>query len=150
MRKKERIMRYSAEEIVAKIAAGEDKTDWQRVRSMPQAEVERLADEEEGPLPEGWESTIMLGLPPRKRDVHIRLDADVLDWFRAHGKGYQTRINAVLRAFVLSRKQAELGGVKAGAWLGIPDSRHQTMVISPGCAQRPGGCFASRTKPSFW
>jgi uncharacterized protein (DUF4415 family) len=79
---------------------------------MPQAEVERLADEEEGPLPEGWESTIMLGLPPRKRDVHIRLDADVLDWFRAHGKGYQTRINAVLRAFVQSRKQADLGGVK--------------------------------------
>ena len=112
MRKKERIVRYSAEEIAAKIAAGEDKTDWQRVRSMPQAEVERLADEEEGPLPEGWESTIMLGLPPRKRDVHIRLDADVLDWFRAHGKGYQTRINAVLRAFVQSRKQADLGGVK--------------------------------------
>jgi len=108
MRKKEHIVRYSAEEIAAKIAAGEDKTDWQRVRSMPQDEVERLADEEDGPLPEGWESTIMLGLPPRKRDVHIRLDGDVLDWFRAHGKGYQTRINAVLRAFVQSRKQAEL------------------------------------------
>jgi uncharacterized protein (DUF4415 family) len=107
MRKKERIVRYSAEEIAAKLAAGEDKTDWPRVRSMPQAEVELLADEEEGPLPEGWESTIILGLPPRKRDVHIRLDADILDWFRAHGKGYQTRINAVLRAFVRSRKQAE-------------------------------------------
>ncbi len=107
MRKKERIVRYSAEEIAAKIAAGGDKTDWQRVRSMPQAEVERLADEDEGPLPEGWEQTIMLGLPPRKQDVHIRLDADILDWFRAHGKGYQTRINAVLRAFVRTRKQAE-------------------------------------------
>ena len=46
MRKKEHIVRYSAEEIAAKIAAGEDKTDWQRVRSMPQAEVELLADED--------------------------------------------------------------------------------------------------------
>ncbi len=112
MRKKERIVRYSAEEIAAKIAAGEDKTDWQRVKSLPQAKVERLADEEDGALPEGWESTIVLGLPPRKRDVHIRLDADILDWFRAHGKGYQTRINAVLRAFVGSRRQAELSDAK--------------------------------------
>jgi uncharacterized protein (DUF4415 family) len=112
MRKKEHIVRYSAEEIAAKIAAGEDKTDWQRVRSMPQAEVELLADEDEGPLPEGWEGTIILGLPPRKRDVHIRLDSDILDWFRAHGKGYQTRINAVLRAFVQSRRQADVGDVK--------------------------------------
>ena len=99
-------MRYTAEEIAAKIAAGEDQTDWARVKAMPQEEVERLADEEDGPLPEGWESTIIIGLPPRKRDVHIRLDADVVDWFRAQGRGYQTRINAVLRVFVESRKRA--------------------------------------------
>jgi uncharacterized protein (DUF4415 family) len=106
MAKKERIVRYSAEELAAKIARGESQTDWARVKAMPQEEVERLADEEDGPLPEGWESTIIIGLPPRKRDVHIRLDADVLDWFRAQGRGYQTRINAVLRAFVESRKRA--------------------------------------------
>ena len=106
MAKKGRIVRYTAEEIAAKIAAGEDRTDWARVKAMPQEEVERLADEEEGPLPEGWESAIMIGLPPRKRDVHIRLDADILDWFQAQGRGYQTRINAVLRAFVESRKRA--------------------------------------------
>ncbi len=107
MRKKEHIVRYSAEELAAKIARGESRTDWKRVKAMPQEEVERLADEEEGPLPENWESTIVIGLPPRKLDVHIRLDVDVLDWFRAQGKGYQTRINAVLRAFVQSRQQAE-------------------------------------------
>ena len=106
MAKNERIVRYSAEELAAKIARGESQTDWERVKAMPQEEVERLADEEDGPLPEGWESTIILGLPPRKQDVHIRLDADVLDWFRAQGRGYQTRINAVLRAFVEARKKA--------------------------------------------
>jgi uncharacterized protein (DUF4415 family) len=109
MAKKERIVRYSAEEVAAMIARGEDKTDWERVKAMPQEEVERLADEEDGPLTEGWESTILLGPVPRKRDVHIRLDADVLDWFRAQGKGYQTRINAVLRAFVEARRRAQRG-----------------------------------------
>ena len=110
MAKRERIVRYSAEEVAAMIARGESRTDRARVKAMPQEEVERLADEEDGPLPEGWENTIVIGgLPPRKRDVHIRLDADVLDWFRAQGKGYQTRINAVLRAFVEARRRAQRG-----------------------------------------
>jgi uncharacterized protein (DUF4415 family) len=36
--------------------------------------------------------------PPVKRQLTIRLDADVLNWLRANGKGYQTRINHILRA----------------------------------------------------
>ena len=45
---------------------------------------------------------VRLGLPaaPRKAAVSLRLDADVLDWFKARGAGYQTRINAVLRAYM--------------------------------------------------
>ncbi|MGB5131404.1 MAG: BrnA antitoxin family protein [Steroidobacteraceae bacterium] len=48
------------------------------------------------------------GLPatPRKAAVSLRLDADVLDWFKAQGSGYQTRINAVLRAYMEAAKQA--------------------------------------------
>jgi len=38
---------------------------------------------------------------PKKQAVQIRLDADVLAWFRAYGKGYQSRINAVLREVML-------------------------------------------------
>jgi uncharacterized protein (DUF4415 family) len=92
------------------IARGESRTDWAQVKAMPQEEVERLADEEDGPLPEGWENTIVIGgLPPHKRDIHIRLDADVVDWFRAQGRGYQTRINAVLRAFVEARRRTQRG-----------------------------------------
>ena len=49
MRKKRRIVRASAKELRRKTLRGEDKTDWARVRAMSQAEVERLADEEEGP-----------------------------------------------------------------------------------------------------
>jgi uncharacterized protein (DUF4415 family) len=41
------------------------------------------------------------GLKPvsPKTSISLRVDADVLDWFKAQGRGYQTRINAVLRAF---------------------------------------------------
>ena len=36
---------------------------------------------------------------PPKTSISLRVDRDVLDWFKAQGEGYQTRINAVLRAF---------------------------------------------------
>ena len=107
MRKKEDIRRATADEIKRMLAAGKDKTNWDAVRARPQAEVERLADEEEGPLPEGWEDTIVLGIPEPKKDVHIRLDPAVLRWFKAQGPGYQTRINEVLRSFVRARQRAD-------------------------------------------
>jgi uncharacterized protein (DUF4415 family) len=107
MRKNENIARFSADKIRRKIARGESKTDWKRVDAIPQAQVERLADRDEGRLAAGWESTVIVGLPPAKQDIHIRLDGDILDWFKARGRGYQTRINAVLRAFVQSRQRVE-------------------------------------------
>jgi uncharacterized protein (DUF4415 family) len=107
MEKKGRIMRATAGEIQAMLDRGESRTDWARVKAMTQEEVERLADEEEGPLPEGWEKTIVLGIPEPKKGVHIRLDQAVLRWFKAQGPGYQTRINAVLRAFMEARQQDE-------------------------------------------
>jgi len=107
MRKNENIVRFSADEIRRKIARGESKTDWKRAHTISQTQVERLADKDEGPLAAGWESTVMVGLPPAKQDIHIRLDGDILDWFKARGRGYQTRINAVLRAFVQTRQRVE-------------------------------------------
>ena len=43
----------------------------------------------------------------RKKAVSIRLDQDILDWFRKQGRGYQTRMNAVLRAYVEQMKAAK-------------------------------------------
>jgi len=40
----------------------------------------------------------------RKRQMTIRIDGDVIDWFKAQGTGYQSRMNAVLRAFVKSQQ----------------------------------------------
>ena len=108
MAKRERIMRASADEIQAMRKQGKTRSDWAAAERLSKAEVERLADEDDGPLPEGWESTVEIGLPEPARPVNIRLDAAVLRWFRSRGPGYQTRINAVLRAFVRARERAEL------------------------------------------
>jgi len=43
---------------------------------------------------------------PRKRQITARLDADVLDWLKAQGKGYQSRINAILRREMLASMNA--------------------------------------------
>lgn len=107
MPRNERTVRASAEGIEAMRRRGESRSDWEAAGRVPQVEVERLADAEDGPLPEGWESTVEIGLPARKQAVHMRLDADVLDWFRAQGAGYQTRINAVLHGFVQARRRSE-------------------------------------------
>jgi uncharacterized protein (DUF4415 family) len=39
-------------------------------------------------------------MPPGKNAITMRIDRDVLDWFQAKGRGYQTRINAVLRSYM--------------------------------------------------
>ena len=46
--------------------------------------------------------------PPVKRQLTIRLDADVLDWLKGHGRGYQTRINRILRVVMESQPPAHL------------------------------------------
>ena len=108
MRKNDSTTRASATEVRQILQReGGDRSDWAAVRGMSQEEVEKLADEDDGPLPTGWENTVEVGIPLRKQAVHIRLDTDILDWFRAQGPGYQTRINAVLRAFVQARRKAQ-------------------------------------------
>ena len=106
MRKNERITRGTAEDLKQHLPATTSQSDWVAADAMTQIEIERLANEEDGPLPDGWESTIELAIPERKQDVHIRLDPAVLRWFKAQGPGYQTRINAVLRSFVHAREAA--------------------------------------------
>ena len=51
-----------------------------------------------------WENAV-IEYPEKKKPVTLRLDADVLEWFRSLGKGYQTRINSVLRSFYEAHKK---------------------------------------------
>ncbi|MCY3700170.1 MAG: BrnA antitoxin family protein [Gemmatimonadota bacterium] len=43
--------------------------------------------------------TARVVVPPGKKQVTVRLDSDVLTWLKSQGRGYQTRINAILRAY---------------------------------------------------
>jgi uncharacterized protein (DUF4415 family) len=51
-----------------------------------------------------WSSARVV-MPRGKTSVHLRLDSDVVEWFKTNGKGHLTRMNAVLRAYVDSQKR---------------------------------------------
>lgn len=72
-------------------------TDWRRLRNMRDQDIE-LADIP--PLNARFFKTAKLRLPQPKSLVTMRLDPDVIQWFKRVGKGYQTRINAVLRMYI--------------------------------------------------
>ena len=107
MTRKGDIVRYTAEELEAMRQRGEDQTDWAKVDAMTEEELEAsiAADPDDVHEALDWSKAIK-GLPPMKKHINIRIDGDVLDWFRGTGKGYQTRINNVLRAYLESRKPA--------------------------------------------
>ena len=94
------------------------KTDWKRLDRQTSAEVEGIAarDREGAPMSDAeWARAEIVR--PEKVAVGIKLDSDVLNWFRGQGKGYQTRINGVLRRYFdvhrAPRSRSQSG--KAGA-----------------------------------
>jgi uncharacterized protein (DUF4415 family) len=52
---------------------------------------------------EFWQNAHVV-MPPGRASVHLRVDSDVLEWFKAQGKGHLTRMNAVLRSYVAAHK----------------------------------------------
>jgi uncharacterized protein (DUF4415 family) len=77
------------------------KTDWRRLRSMTDEEIHAaiIDDPDAKPTDEAFWTDARVVLPRRKATVTMRLDADLLEWFRRE-RGYQTRINAILRAYM--------------------------------------------------
>ncbi len=77
------------------------KTDLDRLRAMSEEEIEKAIrqDPDSDPANFDW-SNAELVMPRRKGAISIRLDEDVLTYFKSLGAGYQTRINAVLRHFM--------------------------------------------------
>ena len=53
--------------------------------------------------PDFWDDAVVVAVP--KRAISLRVDADVLEWFRETGPRYQTRMNAVLRTYVSKMRQ---------------------------------------------
>ena len=85
----------------------EDRTDWDRLEEMTDEEIEAAVEDDEAQdlLPAEWFRAATLVDPSAdKKRITIRLDEDIVEFFKDQGGGYQTRINRVLRAYVLIRK----------------------------------------------
>jgi uncharacterized protein (DUF4415 family) len=82
------------------------KTDWARVDALTDEEIEEAvrSDPDAAPLDFDWSDAVFVE-PPLKKPISIRLDSDVLDFFKRGGSGYQRRINQVLRSYMEQRRK---------------------------------------------
>jgi uncharacterized protein (DUF4415 family) len=89
----------SVEEAKAKIARGETRSDLAAVDKLSDEDIRRQAADD--PEERDWDwARASLETPRPKVDVHIKLDADIVAFFKRDGAGYQTRMNAALKAYV--------------------------------------------------
>jgi uncharacterized protein (DUF4415 family) len=78
-----------------------DRTDYDRLSAMKDEDID-LSD-----IPRVTAETFARGIVrrnlepiPRKKRLTLRIDSDVVDWYKNQGRGYQTRINSLLRAYM--------------------------------------------------
>jgi uncharacterized protein (DUF4415 family) len=89
-----------------KATSRKSQTDWKRLKAMTDSEID-LSDIP-ALTPEMFaHAVVRRGLKPvvRKSQITLRLDGDVLEWFKNQGRGYQTQINALLRAYMEAHKR---------------------------------------------
>ena len=77
------------------------KTDWAKLAAKPDRDI-KFTQDAPRTSPTDWANAVAhrgLPLPSKKAQIALRVDEDELAWFRQQGAGYQTRMNAVLKAF---------------------------------------------------
>jgi uncharacterized protein (DUF4415 family) len=77
-------------------------TDWEKLSKMEDNDID-YSDSPE--LNESFFENATIRMPEPKKAVNIRLDNDVLEWYKKQGTGYQTRMNAVLRMYMMTKKE---------------------------------------------
>lgn len=77
------------------------KTDWARVDALTDEDIARAVanDPDAAPIDIDWSDAVLV-MPSKKKAISIRVDEDVLDYFKSQGDGYQRRMNAVLRSYM--------------------------------------------------
>lgn len=76
------------------------RADLVRLRRITDAEIMRTSPPELSDLPDDFWSEATVVVPVAKRAISLRVDEDVLAWFRSAGPRYQSRMNAVLRSYM--------------------------------------------------
>ena len=81
-------------------------TDWTRLEAMSDEDID-LSDSPEITPELFAKAVVRRGLKPvsRKSQLTLRVDSDVLTWFKGQGRGYQTRINSLLRAYMEAHRE---------------------------------------------
>jgi uncharacterized protein (DUF4415 family) len=99
MRRDKHIKTYTAAELKAKSA--DSRTDLSKADAMTDEELERqiAGDEDEQDLRPDW-TRAKLVLSTAKQSVHLRLEQDIIDFFKMSGRGHISRMQAVLKAYV--------------------------------------------------
>jgi len=95
--KKEKMVRYTTEELKSLEMNGSDKTDWQRVRLLKDEEI--IIDEES---PEITDEMFSKAIAPQqnKTEIKLFLDSDMLEWYANQKIAYQSLINILLRSYM--------------------------------------------------
>lgn len=76
-----------------------------KLRRVTEREIQRTSPPELAGLPDDFWNDAILVNPVPKQPISLRVDRDVLAWFKARGPRYQSRINAVLRSYVAAMRQ---------------------------------------------
>jgi uncharacterized protein (DUF4415 family) len=110
MAKKKHIVKYTDEELADLVKREGTASDWEKVAALTKAEIEAsvAGDPGEADMVIDWDNA-SIELPKPKAVLNMRIDRDILDYFRKTGKGYQTRINAVLRSYVEQKERHQQG-----------------------------------------
>jgi uncharacterized protein (DUF4415 family) len=91
-------------------ARGEDRTDLRTVDATPHADLARLSGEDPDERDfEPDENRAPPARPEVRRSVHLRLEQDVIDFFKAQGRGHISRMQAALRAYVEAYRSRDGG-----------------------------------------
>ena len=77
------------------------QTNWERLSTMPDSKID-VSDIAE--LGNNFFANATLRLPEPKKAISLRIDSDILDWYRKRGTGYQTVMNAVLRLYMQAKR----------------------------------------------
>ena len=87
--------------IVSRVSPRKGKTDWARFDALTDEDIAKAvaSDPDAVPIDIDWSDAVLV-VPARKKAISIRVDEDVLDYFKSEGDGYQRRINAVLRSYM--------------------------------------------------
>ena len=83
-----------------------DRTNLKQLDTLTEEEIEEAArsDEDTILLEECDINSLQIVMPKAKKSISLRVDPDVLSYFKSMGKGYQTRMNAVLRAYMKTQR----------------------------------------------